>query len=141
MIYISYSTDYYNCAEVVKDNLEKANTDVTMWIPGTRYSDKLIRSCDTVVFIVKNFEFDSDVEKLTLGVIKELLLALKEKKNIKIAYIKKDKTLRYYDAHLSLNAKGGLFFTGITGSGVLKLTTENKIYKNLEINDDYYLIL
>ena len=85
MIYISYSTEFHGCALEVFNNLEQKHYNVSMWNPGDRYKTDSLYASDTVIFIIKDFKFCSEYEKLSLGVAKELTTAYNQKKNIKIA--------------------------------------------------------
>ena len=145
MIYISYTTEYYKYAKQVKENLLKFHHKVSMWEPNTPYRNADLLNSGIVVFVIKDFKFSSDFNDLTLGLSKELLLAYKEKKTIKIAYVTRDNSLKYYDAHLTLNKKSELLFTGITGSGSTRISDipceiEDTLIKIASSDDDFLLI-
>lgn len=138
MIYISYSTEFHGCALEVFNNLKHHN--VSMWNPGDRYKTDSLYASDTVIFIIKDFKFCSEYEKLSLGVAKELTTAYNQKKNIKIAYITKDNSLKYYNANLYVDKNGKLIFGGVVGSGVTRLS-DVPCREVKEQSDDDYLLL
>lgn len=140
MIYISYSTEFHGCAVKVFNDLTQKHHNVSMWNPGDRYKTDSLYASDTVIFIIKDFKFCSEYEKLSLGVAKELTTAYNQKKNIKIAYITKDSSLKYYNAHLSVDKNGKLIFGGVVGSGVTRIAdvTHREVEKQ---SDDDYLTL
>ena len=137
MIYISYSMSYHGYAQQVYDYLKNSGHNVCMWQPNTKYySDTLLRS-DVVVFVIKDFKFNSPYEALTPGVQKEILQAIYEKKDIKVAYINKQGVLKFYNGALGFNNKV-LTFGGIVNSGD---TNIKDCGVTILENDDDYLTL
>ena len=141
MIYISYSTEFHGCALEVFNNLAQKHHNVSMWNPGDKYKTDSLYASDIVIFIIKDFKFCSEYEKLSLGVAKELAMAYNQKKNIKIAYITKDNSLKYYNANLSVDKNGKLIFGGVVGSGVTRLSDVTHREVKEQLDDDDYLLL
>ena len=141
MIYISYTTEFHDCAVKVFNDLKQKQHNVSMWNPNGRYERYDLYASDTVIFIIKDFKFCSEYENLSLGVAKELAIAYNQKKNIKVAYITKDSSLKYYNAHLSVDKNGKLIFGGVVGSGLTRISDVPHVKEVKEQSDDDYLLL
>lgn len=141
MIYISYTTEFHDCAVKVFNDLKQKQHNVSMWNPNGRYERYDLYASDTVIFIIKDFKFCSEYENLSLGVAKELTTAYNQKKNIKIAYITKDNSLKYYNANLSVDKNGKLIFGGVVGSGVTRISDVTHREVKKQSDDDDYLLL
>lgn len=140
MIYISYTTEFHDCAVKVFNDLKQKQHNVSMWNPNGRYERYDLYASDTVIFIIKDFKFCSEYENLSLGVAKELAIAYNQKKNIKVAYITKDSSLKYYNAHLSVDKNGKLIFGGVVGSGLTRISDVPHIEVQEQSDDDYLLL-
>lgn len=132
MIYISYSTNYRNSAEIVYNELLSQGQVAKMWTPDIAYNNTWIEAAEVIVFVLEDLKFKQELNSITLGQKKEILRALSLRKPIYIAYKTADGTLNFYNCEFKLE-KDKIYISGKPG------TKSNiiSILSNLDILDNY----
>lgn len=102
MIYISYSTNYKNSAEIVYNELLSQGQVPKMWTPNVTYNNTWIETAEVIIFVLEDLKFKQELNSITLGQKKEILRALSLRKPIYIAYKTADGTLNFYNCEFKL---------------------------------------
>lgn len=115
MIYISYSTNYKNSAEIVYNELLSQGQVPKMWTPNVAYNNTWIETAEVIIFVLEDLKFKQELNSITLGQKKEILRALSLRKPIYIAYKTADGTLNFYNCEFKLE-KDKIYISGKPGT-------------------------
>ena len=132
MIYISYSTNYRNSAEIVYNELLSQGQVAKMWTPDITYNNTWVETAEVIVFVLEDLKFKQELKSVTLGQKKEILRALSLRKPIYIAYKTADGTLNFYNCEFKLETDK-IYISGKPGT---KSNIIN-ILSNLDILDNW----
>lgn len=121
-LYIAYSYGYEENLKEVCDLLTSLRISYKHYHKGERYSDSDLLNSSGVVFILSDFEWQYNLDDLTIGVKGELCKVLTNKIPIYIAYKRQsDDTLGIYKAMITPDSnKEFVTISGIKGTGVFK---------------------
>lgn len=123
-IYFSFPyTIQDTIAEEAKEKIMELG-DLSYYIKGTEYTDKPIRECDVFAIMLPGNAFSYEINKLSMGVKKELTLAHSLKKNIILVYYSKlADGITFYLVNMERGTIEGI--SG-TNSDVIKMIEEEK---------------
>lgn len=131
MIYISYSTNYRNSAEIVYNELLSQGQIAKMWTPDVTYDNTWIETAEVIVFVLEDLKFKQELNSVTLGQKKEILRAISLRKPIYIAYKTADGTLNFYNCKFELE-KDKIYISGKPGtkSNIINILSNFNILDN-----------
>lgn len=115
MIYISYSTNYRNSAEIVYNELLSQGQVAKMWTPDVAYNNTWIETAEVIVFVLEDLKFKQELNSITLGQKKEILRALSLRKPIYVAYKTANGILNFYNCEFKLE-KDKIYISGKPGT-------------------------
>lgn len=134
-VYLSFA--YTTPAWLSEQAIEKLSeiSEVSYYVKGSEYSDKPIKECDVFVIILPSNSFSYEVNKLTMGLKKELTQAYNLKKQIILVYY--SKMAEGVTFYLTNFDKGIIEGISGTNSDVIKLLKEEKIELGTADSTDY----
>lgn len=132
MIYISYSTNYRNSAEIVYNELLSQGQIAKMWTPDITYNNTWVETAEVIIFVLEDLKFKQELNSVTLGQKKEILRALSLRKPIYIAYKTANGILNFYNCEFKLETDK-IYISGKPGT---KSNIIN-ILSNLDILDNW----